>query len=79
MEGWPHRRQVGGDFCDFLELGRNQLGLVIGDVVGKGVAAALLMAGLQAHLRDQSATYSSRPYILRSSSAGTATWNGRQS
>jgi serine phosphatase RsbU (regulator of sigma subunit) len=52
---------------------------VIGDVVGKGVAAALLMAGLQAHLRDQSATYSSRPYILRSFSAGTATWNGRQS
>ena len=28
-------RQVGGDFYDFLELGRNQLGLVIGDVVGK--------------------------------------------
>src|SRR5215468_4710844 len=56
-------RQVGGDFYDFLELGRDQLGLVIGDVVGKGVAAALLMASLQAHLRDQSAAYSSRPYI----------------
>jgi serine phosphatase RsbU (regulator of sigma subunit)/catechol 2,3-dioxygenase-like lactoylglutathione lyase family enzyme len=56
-------RQIGGDFYDFLELGRNQLGLVIGDVVGKGVAAALLMASLQAHLRDQSAAYSSRPYI----------------
>lgn len=56
-------RQVGGDFFDFLELGRNQLGLVIGDVVGKGVAAALLMANLQAHLRDQSAAYSSRPYV----------------
>jgi len=56
-------RQVGGDFYDFLELGRNQLGLVIGDVVGKGVAAALLMANLQAHLRDQSAAYASRPYV----------------
>ena len=56
-------RHVGGDFYDFLELGRNQLGLVIGDVAGKGVAAALLMASLQAHLRDQSATYSSRPYL----------------
>lgn len=56
-------RQIGGDFYDFLELGRNQLGLVIGDVVGKGVAAALLMANLQAHLRDQSAAYSSRPYV----------------
>ncbi|PYT80555.1 MAG: hypothetical protein DMG40_12375 [Acidobacteria bacterium] len=56
-------RQVGGDYYDFLELGRNQLGLVIGDVSGKGVAAALLMANLQAHLRNQSATYSSRPYV----------------
>jgi len=56
-------RHVGGDFYDFLELGRNQLGLVIGDVVGKGVAAALLMANLQAHLHDQSAAYSSRPYV----------------
>jgi serine phosphatase RsbU (regulator of sigma subunit) len=56
-------RHVGGDFYDFLELGKDQLGLVIGDVVGKGVAAALLMASLQAHLRVQSATYSSRPYV----------------
>src|SRR5262249_529618 len=56
-------RQVGGDFYDFLELGRDPLGLVIGDVVGKGVAAALLMANLQAHLRDQCAAYSSRPYV----------------
>lgn len=55
-------RHVGGDYYDFLELGREQLGLVIGDVSGKGVAAALLMANLQAHLRNQCATYSSRPY-----------------
>jgi phosphoserine phosphatase RsbU/P len=56
-------RHVGGDYYDFLELGRHQLGLVIGDVSGKGVAAALLMANLQAHLRNQCATYSSRPYV----------------
>ena len=56
-------RHVGGDYYDFLDLGREQLGLVIGDVSGKGVAAALLMANLQAHLRNQSATYSSRPYV----------------
>jgi serine phosphatase RsbU (regulator of sigma subunit)/predicted enzyme related to lactoylglutathione lyase len=55
-------RHVGGDYYDFLDLGREQLGLVIGDVSGKGVAAALLMANLQAHLRNQCATYSSRPY-----------------
>jgi len=56
-------RHVGGDYYDFLELGRDQLGLVIGDVSGKGVAAALLMANLQAHLRNQCVTYSSRPYV----------------
>ena len=56
-------RHVGGDYYDFLELGREQLGLVIGDVSGKGVAAALLMANLQAHLRNQCVTYSSRPYV----------------
>jgi phosphoserine phosphatase RsbU/P len=56
-------RHVGGDYYDFLELGREQLGLVVGDVSGKGVAAALLMANLQAHFRNQSATYSSRPYV----------------
>jgi serine phosphatase RsbU (regulator of sigma subunit) len=55
-------RHVGGDYYDFLDLGREQLGLVIGDVSGKGVPAALLMANLQAHFRDQCATYSSRPY-----------------
>jgi len=56
-------RHVGGDYYDFLELGRDQLGLVVGDVCGKGVAAALLMANLQAHLRNQCASYSSRPYL----------------
>lgn len=56
-------RHVGGDYYDFLDLGREQLGLVIGDVSGKGVAAALLMANLQAHLRNQSTTYLSRPYV----------------
>ena len=48
-------RQVGGDYYDFLDLGPQRLGLVIGDVVGKGIAAALLMANLQANLRSQCA------------------------
>src|SRR5579885_2260790 len=47
-------RQVGGDYYDFLDLGRGRFGLVIGDISGKGIAAALLMANLQAHLRSQS-------------------------
>jgi len=46
-------RQVGGDYFDFLDLGQQRLGLVIGDVSGKGIAAALLMANLQANLRSQ--------------------------
>jgi serine phosphatase RsbU (regulator of sigma subunit) len=47
-------RQVGGDYYDFLDLGKGRLGLVIGDISGKGIAAALLMAHLQANLRGQS-------------------------
>ncbi len=48
-------RQVGGDYYDFLDLGRDRVGLVIGDIAGKGIAAALLMANLQANLRSQCA------------------------
>ena len=46
-------RQVGGDYYDFLDVGPERLGLVIGDISGKGIAAALLMANLQANLRSQ--------------------------
>jgi serine phosphatase RsbU (regulator of sigma subunit)/catechol 2,3-dioxygenase-like lactoylglutathione lyase family enzyme len=46
-------RAVGGDYYDFLDLGPDRFGLVIGDVSGKGIAAALLMANLQANLRSQ--------------------------
>jgi serine phosphatase RsbU (regulator of sigma subunit)/predicted enzyme related to lactoylglutathione lyase len=55
-------RSVGGDYYDFLDLGRERFGLVIGDISGKGTAAALLMANLQAHLRNLCASYSSRPF-----------------
>jgi serine phosphatase RsbU (regulator of sigma subunit) len=48
-------RQVGGDYYDFLHLGQERLGLVVGDIAGKGIAAALLMANLQANLRSQCA------------------------
>ena len=47
-------RSVGGDYYDFLDLGPRQVGLVLADVSGKGIHAALLMANLQAHLRSQS-------------------------
>jgi hypothetical protein len=42
---------VGGDTFDFLELPEGRLGVTVGDVVGKGVAAALLMASIQALVR----------------------------
>lgn len=60
-------RQVGGDYYDFLNLGRERLGLVIGDIAGKGIAAALLMANLQANLRSQCAIALEQPQrFLRS-------------
>ncbi len=57
-------RKVGGDYYDILDLGRERFGLVIGDVVGKGIAAALLMANLQANLRSQSAIAFDQPQRL---------------
>jgi serine phosphatase RsbU (regulator of sigma subunit) len=60
-------REVGGDYYDFLDLGRTRLGLVVGDTSGKGIGAALLMANLQANLRSQVAVASNRPeHFLRS-------------
>jgi phosphoserine phosphatase RsbU/P len=46
-------REVGGDYYDFLELPKGRLGIAIGDVSGKGVGAALMMASLEASLRGQ--------------------------
>lgn len=46
-------RVVGGDYYDFLELAPGQVGFVLADIAGKGFAAALLMANLQANLRSQ--------------------------
>jgi serine phosphatase RsbU (regulator of sigma subunit)/catechol 2,3-dioxygenase-like lactoylglutathione lyase family enzyme len=60
-------RQVGGDYYDFLNLGRDRLGLIVGDIAGKGIAAALLMANLQANVRTQCATALDEPeQFLRS-------------
>ena len=44
-------REVGGDFYDFLTLPDGRVGVIIGDVSGKGVAAALVMANTQSVLR----------------------------
>ena len=42
---------VGGDLVDFMKIDQNRFGLVLGDVAGKGLGAALFMAKLQSTLR----------------------------
>lgn len=45
-------RIVSGDYYDFLRFNERNLGLALGDICGKGISAALLMANLQATLRS---------------------------
>jgi serine phosphatase RsbU (regulator of sigma subunit) len=46
-------RQVGGDFYDFLDLPDDQIALITGDVTGKGIPAALVMATTHSILRGE--------------------------
>jgi serine phosphatase RsbU (regulator of sigma subunit)/catechol 2,3-dioxygenase-like lactoylglutathione lyase family enzyme len=57
-------RHVGGDYYDFFALGEEKIGLFVGDISGKGIAAALLMANLQANLRSQFALAREQPQRL---------------
>ncbi len=45
------RRNVGGDYYDFIQLNANEVVFCIADISGKGTGAALLMANFQAHVR----------------------------
>ena len=46
-------RSVSGDYYDFIQLDPTHVAIALGDISGKGISAALLMASLQAALRSQ--------------------------
>ena len=46
-------KMVGGDYYDFLPLDSGRFGFCVGDITGKGMPAAMLMANLQATIRSQ--------------------------
>ena len=46
----PHF-EVGGDYYDYIELNKDEIGFCIADVSGKGISAAILMSNFQANLR----------------------------
>ena len=56
--------QVGGDFYDIIKLGPSRLGIVVGDISGKGVSAALLMAKMISDIRLLSVYHQSPAKIL---------------
>jgi serine phosphatase RsbU (regulator of sigma subunit) len=49
-------RETGGDFYDFIDLGHGRVGVVVADVAGKSIAAALLMANARSIWRAIAAT-----------------------
>ncbi len=60
-EDWEHHdiavhnrmcRTIGGDFYDFIRINREQLAVVMGDVVGHGISASLIMAQIMGFLRS---------------------------
>lgn len=58
-------RAVGGDFYDFIPLGKDRLGLVVGDVCGKGVPSALVMAMTRSLLRPSAGRNRSALQVVR--------------
>ena len=56
---WQPAREVGGDYFDVIQLDKGRVGICIGDVAGKGITAALLMANLQASFRAFATTEAS--------------------
>ena len=57
--------EVGGDYYDLIELGGKKLAILLGDVTGKGVAAALVMARFSAEARVHLRTATDLPSAVR--------------
>ncbi len=58
-------RETSGDFYDFIELGDDQLGIVVADVTGKSVAAALMMALARVAIRSEARRHTAPAEVLR--------------
>ena len=59
--GYCHpARRVSGDYYDFLDLAPGKLGLLVADVAGKGISAALLMASMHACIRTHAPVFGER-------------------
>jgi serine phosphatase RsbU (regulator of sigma subunit)/pSer/pThr/pTyr-binding forkhead associated (FHA) protein len=56
--------EVGGDYFDFIPLGRQRIMLALGDVAGKGMDAAILMSSLHATVRAQAGATSSLAELM---------------
>jgi sigma-B regulation protein RsbU (phosphoserine phosphatase) len=68
-------RMVSGDYYDFMALGEESLAFAIGDVAGKGISAALLMATIQSTMRTQLGATNGAPPRLLSTAKLVATLN----
>ncbi|MBM7842987.1 SpoIIE family protein phosphatase [Herpetosiphon giganteus] len=57
--------EVGGDFYSFVDLGNGRVGMAIGDISGKGVGAALMMALVSSTLEERAREGSSPAVLLQ--------------
>ncbi|MCB9249305.1 MAG: SpoIIE family protein phosphatase [Ignavibacteriales bacterium] len=60
-------KEVGGDYYDFIKLLGDKIALCLGDITGKGLPAAMLMANLQATLRGQALTQQKVSDVIKNS------------
>lgn len=58
-------RETSGDFYDFIQLGPHEWGIVVADVTGKSLAAALVMAMTRSTLRSEAHRFVSPSMLLR--------------